>query len=264
MKYEDYEFLQVEPGEDRILRITMNRPDKLNAAGEKGHGEQGRIWKDFDRDPDMNVALITGAGRAFAAGGDIEKGLGPLTTDIRDGGALVRNMVNCRKPIVSAINGAAVGGGLAVALLADISIASEKAVLIDGHTKIGLVAGDHAALVWPLAMGMARAKYHLLMCNRIKGKEAEELGLVSKCVPHEELMETAEAVAQKLAGGPQFALQGTKVALNGWYTEHMSIFEHSLYAEALSATLPDSVDGKAAVLRGEEAEFEQVDDSYLF
>ncbi|MBS1679113.1 MAG: enoyl-CoA hydratase/isomerase family protein [Actinobacteria bacterium] len=264
MQYEDYEFLQVEPGEDRILRITMNRPDKLNAAGEKGHGEQGRIWKDFDRDPDMNVALITGAGRAFAAGGDIEKGLGPLTTDIRDGGALVRNMVNCRKPIISAINGAAVGGGLAVALLADISIASEKAVLIDGHTKIGLVAGDHAALVWPLAMGMARAKYHLLMCDRIDGREAEALGLVSRCVPHEELMETAEAVAQKLATGPQFALQGTKVALNGWYTEHMSIFEHSLYAEALSATLPDSVNGKAAVLRGEEADFAPVDDSYLF
>jgi enoyl-CoA hydratase len=264
MNYEGYEFLQVEPGDDRILRITMNRPEKLNSAGEQGHGEQGRIWKDFDADPDMNVALITGAGRAFAAGGDIEKGLGPLNVDMRDGGAIVRNMVNCRKPIVSAINGVAVGGGLAVALLADISIASEKAILIDGHTKIGLVAGDHAALVWPLAMGMARAKYHLLMCDRIGGKEAEELGMVSLCVPHEELMDKAEEIAQKLATGPQLALQGTKVALNGWYREHMSIFEHSLYAEALSATLPDAVNGKAAVLRGEEAEFEQLDNAFLF
>lgn len=264
MNYEGYEYLKIEPGDDRVLRITMNRPDKLNAAGEQGHGEQGRIWKDFDADPDMNVALITGAGRAFAAGGDIKEGLGPLTTDIRDGGAIVRNMVACRKPIISAINGVAVGGGLAVALLADISIISEKAVLIDGHTKIGLVAGDHAALVWPLAMGMARAKYHLLMCDKIDGREAERLGMVSLCVPHEELMEKAEEVAKRITTGSQYAMQGTKVALNGWYQQHMSIFEHSLYAEALSGTLPDSVNGKAAVLRGEEAEFEKVDDSYLF
>jgi enoyl-CoA hydratase len=245
--YEDYEFLEVEPGEDRVLRITMNRPEKLNASGEVGHGEQGRIWREFDDDPDMNVALITGAGRAFSAGGDIDAGNGAPGVDTRDGRALVRNMIACRKPIVSAINGVAVGGGLAIALLADISIASERAVLMDGHIKLGLVAGDHAALVWPLAIGMARSKYHLLMCDRIDGKEAAEIGLVGRCVPHEELMPTANDIAVRLAKGPQSAIQATKAALHDWYLHNIGIFEHSHYMEAHSMTLPDAEVGIAAV-----------------
>lgn len=246
--YDDYQFLQIERGDDRVLRITMNRPEKLNASGAVGHREQGRIWRDFDADPDMNVALITGAGRAFCAGGDVEEGNGELTDDIRDARALVRNMIACRKPIVSAINGVAVGGGLAVGLLADIAIVSERAVLIDGHTTIGMVAGDHAALVWPLSMGLARAKYFALTCDRISGQEAAEMGLVAKCVPHDDLRPTAEAIATKLAAGPQFALQATKTALNDWYTQNLSIFEHSLYAEALSMTHPDAAEGLDAVL----------------
>jgi len=262
--YEDYEFLQVEPGEDRVLRITMNRPDKLNASGEVGHGEQGRIWRDFDADPAMNVALITGAGRAFSAGGDLELGNGGIPTDMRDARAIVRNMIDCRKPIVSAINGAAVGGGLAVALLADISIAAEKAVLIDGHMKIGLVAGDHAALVWPLSIGMARAKYHLLLCNRLTGREAADMGLVSKSVPADELMETANAIAVQLAEGPQFALQATKAALNDWYQQNISIFEHSLYMEALSMTLPDHEAGIEAFKERRDPSFPGAGHSNLY
>ena len=253
--YDDYEFLKVEPGEDRILRITMNRPEKLNASGEKGHREQGRIWKDFDADPNMNVALITGAGRAFCAGGDMAEGNGPIPVDIRDGRALVRNMLACRKPIISAINGVAVGGGLAIALCADIILASEKALLIDGHTKIGMAAGDHAALIWPMSMGMAKAKYNLLLCERITGQEAADMGLVARCVPHDELMPLAEEIAARLARGPQFALQATKAALNDWYMQNISIFEHSLYAEALSQTMPDAQVGVAAVLKHEEPEF---------
>ncbi len=262
--YDAYEFLQIEPGKDRVLRITMNRPEKLNASGEKGHGEQGRIWKEFDADPGMNVALITGAGRAFCAGGDIEAGNGPLETDMRDGRALVRNMIVCRKPIVSAINGVAVGGGLAIALLADISIASDRAVLIDGHMKIGLAAGDHAALVWPLSMGMARAKYYLLLCERLSGREAADIGLVSRCVPHEDLMDTANDVATRLARGPQFALQATKAALNDWYEQHASIFEHALYAEALSMTLPDHRAGLEAVRNKQEPEFPGVSNADMY
>ena len=262
--YDDYEFLNVEPGDDRILRITMNRPDKLNAAGERGHGEQGRIWKDFDADPDMNVAIITGAGRAFAAGGDMAEGRGSIQADIRDGRAIVRNMLACRKPIISAINGVAVGGGLAVALCADITIASDRALLIDGHIKIGMVAGDHAALVWPLSMGMARAKYNLLLCERITGQEAADMGLVARCVPHEELLPVVEDIAARLARGPQFALQGTKAALNGWYQQNIAIFEHSLYAEALSQTLPDAEVGVAAVLKHEEPAFPGVNHADMY
>jgi enoyl-CoA hydratase len=262
--YDDYEFLHIEPGDDRVLRITMNRPEKLNASGERGHGEQGRIWAEFDTDPDMNVALITGAGRAFCAGGDLEKGNGPLATDMRDARKLVQNMIACRKPIVSAINGVAVGGGLAVALLADVSIASEKAVLIDGHTKIGVAAGDHAALVWPLMMGLARAKYYLMLCEQIGGREAAEMGLVSRCVPHDELLDVANDVATRLAAGPQFAIQGTKAALNGWYRQNMAIFEHSLYVEALSFTMPDAEAGKRAFLERSEPVFPGVTNADVY
>ncbi|OLT06595.1 hypothetical protein BJF90_16130 [Pseudonocardia sp. CNS-004] len=169
--------------------------------------------------------------------------------DTRDGRTLVRSMIACRKPIVSAINGVAVGGGLAIALLADISIASERALLIDGHVRLGLAAGDHAALVWPLAIGMARAKYHLLLGNRITGREAAEIGLVGQCVPHQDLMSTANEIATRLAKGPQFALQGTKAALNDWYLHNMGIFEHSLYVEAHSATLPDARPGSVRCAR---------------
>jgi enoyl-CoA hydratase len=262
--YEDYEFLQVEPGEDRVLRITMNRPEKLNASGEVGHGEQGRIWRDFDADPEMNVALITGAGRAFAAGGDLELGNGGIPTDMRDARAIVHNMIRCRKPIVSAINGAAVGGGLAVALLADITLASDKALLIDGHMAIGLVAGDHAALVWPLSIGMARAKYHLLLCNRLTGQEAADIGLVAKCVPHDELLDTANEIARRLASGPQFALQATKAALNDWYLHNIGIFEHSLYMEALSMTLPDHEAGIEAFKARRQPEFPGVGNADVY
>ncbi len=253
--YDDYEFLKVEPGDDRVLRITMNRPEKLNASGAVGHREQGRIWRDFDADPDMNVALITGAGRAFCAGGDVAEGNGEFSDDIRDGRALVRNMIACRKPIVAAINGVAVGGGLAIGLLADIAIASDRAVLIDGHVKIGMAAGDHAALVWPLAMGLARAKYYALTCERMSGEEAAAMGLIAKCVPHDDLLPTAEEVATKLARGPQFGLQATKAAFNDWYLHNMGIFEHSLYAEALSMTMPDAAEGLAALVAKREPEF---------
>jgi enoyl-CoA hydratase len=253
--YEDYEFLKVEPGDDRVLRITMNRPEKLNAATARGHREQGQIWKDFDADPEMNVAVITGEGKAFCAGGDMAGGMAPIDLDIRDGRAIVRNMIACRKPIISAINGVAVGGGAAVALCADIILASDRALLIDGHMKIGMVAGDHAALVWPMSMGMAKAKYNLLLCERITGQEAADMGLVARCVPHGELTEVADQIAGRLARGPQFALQATKAALNNWYLHNMAIFEHSLYAEALSQTMPDAKAGIAAVLKHEEPDF---------
>ncbi|MFA4928936.1 MAG: enoyl-CoA hydratase-related protein [Patulibacter sp.] len=262
--YDNYEFLKVEPGDDRVLRITMNRPDKLNATGEVGHGEQGRIWQDFDADPDMNVALITGAGRAFSAGGDVKLGNGPLEVDIRDARALVRNMINCRKPIVSAINGVAVGGGLAVALLADVSIASDTAVLIDGHTNLGLVAGDHAALVWPLSMGLARAKYYALTCERITGKEAAEIGLIGRSVPQDELMSVADEIAVKLAAGPQFALQATKGSLNHWYLQNLGIFEHSLYAEAMSMTMADAKAAEQAFATREQPVFPGVSNPNIY
>ena len=250
MDYSKYTYLKVELQKTGVLLVTMNRPEVLNACDNAGHHELGQIWLDFDSDPEARVALITGAGRGFCAGGDMRE---KITDDqanakvvMRDAGNLVYNMINIRKPVVSAINGVAVGAGLAVALLADISIASENARLIDGHTKLGVVAGDHAALIWPLLCGMARSKYVLLLCESVSGKEAAEIGLVSRCVPHDELMKTAMGVAERLASGSQWAIQGTKQALNSWFKNNMSIFNESLALETASLLLPDLKEGQRA------------------
>ena len=152
------------------------------------------------------------------------------------------------RAMISAINGVAVGAGLAVALLADISIAAENARITDGHIRLGVAAGDHAAMIWPLLCGMAKAKYYLLTCDFLDGKEAERIGLVSMAVPQEELMGKAMEVARKLADGPQPAIRFTKRALNQWLRQagHTS-FDYSLLAEALGFLGEDVREGLAAV-----------------
>jgi enoyl-CoA hydratase len=250
MDYKDYEFLRIERRAGGVLLITLNRPEVYNACTGEGHDEMGRIWLDFDKDPEARVALITGEGKAFCSGGDLKKAniddRDHVMATMRRDQAIVHNLINSKKPIVSAINGVAVGAGLAVALLADISIASEKAVLIDGHTKLGVVAGDHAALIWPLLCGLAKAKYYLLLCEKITGKEAAEMGMVSRCVPHEELMPTALDIADRLAKGSQWAIGGTKQVMNNWLRNATPIFDQSLALEIASFFLPDAAEGVAA------------------
>jgi enoyl-CoA hydratase len=156
-------------------------------------------------------------------------------------------VVDCPKPIVSAMAGPAVGAGLAVGLLADVSIATPSTRIVDGHTKLGVAAGDHAALVWPLLCGLAKAKYHLLLCEPLDGAEAERIGLVSLCVPEEELEERALAIAERLAAGSQPALRHTKLALNNWLRAAGPAFDASLALEFLDMTGPDVHEGVAAV-----------------
>jgi len=160
---------------------------------------------------------------------------------------LVYNMLRCPTPIVSAITGPAVGAGLVVGLLADVSLASPQARIVDGHTKLGVAAGDHAAIVWPLLCGMAKAKYHLLLCEEVDGAEAERIGLVSLCVPEDELEERALEIARRLAAGAQAAISHTKVALNEWLLRAGPIFDASLELEFLDMTGPDVREGVAAV-----------------
>ncbi len=160
----------------------------LNAADARLHTELVEVWNTIDRDPDVHVAVVTGAGRAFSAGGDLAlvenayrnpEEIGRILDEARD---LVYNILRCNKPIVSAINGPAVGAGLVVALLADISIAAEGARLADGHVRMGVAAGDHAAIVWPLLVGMAKAKYYLDdMGEFVSVPEPERIGQVSLC-----------------------------------------------------------------------------------
>src|SRR6516225_6812150 len=170
-----------------VLRITLDGPN-LNAVDHAVHRELADVWLAVDRDPDTNVALLCGAGRAFSAGGsfelleDIIGDYSVRTRILREARDLGFNVVNCSKPIVSAIHGPAVGAGLVAALLADVSVAARSARIIDGHTRLGVAAGDHAAICWPLLAGMAKAKYYLLTCEPLTGEEAERIGMVSLCV----------------------------------------------------------------------------------
>jgi enoyl-CoA hydratase len=253
MDYKDYEQLLVERPADGILLITLNRPEKYNAADETMHGELARVWQDVSRDPDTRVAVVTGAGRAFSAGGDlamVERMAGDhgrVTHMLSEMSDLVYNMINCEKPVVSAINGVAVGAGLVVALMADISVCAEDAKLGDGHVKLGVAAGDHAAIVWPLLAGMAKARYYLLTGEMLTGAEAERIGMVSKAVPREQVLGEAMRVASGLAGGAQPAIRLTKRALGNWLKAAGPIFDASAAYEMLCFMGPDVVEGAAAL-----------------
>ena len=253
MDYADYQHLEFDKRPSGVLLITINRPEVLNATNDRLHWELGQVWLTVDADPDVRVALVTGKGRAFSAGGDLDMvetmATHPerLAGTMREASDIVYNMINTDKPIVSAINGVAVGAGLVVALMADVSIMSESARVTDGHTRLGVVAGDHAAILWPLLCGMAKAKYYLLTSDFIDGKEAERIGLVSLCVPADQLMPRAWKVAEGLAGGAQLAIRWTKRSLNNWLRQAGPIFDQSLALEMLTFTGADVREGIQAL-----------------
>lgn len=243
--YPDLAFAWAEPG---ILQIILDSPG-LNAVDANIHRQLADVWLTIDRDPRVRVALLTGAGKAFSAGGSFDlvesviADYGVRTRVLREARDLVLNIVNCSKPIVSAMHGPAVGAGLAAGLLADISIVARNARIIDGHTRLGVAAGDHAAICWPLLCGMAKAKYHLLTCEPLSGEEAERIGLVSLCVEDDQLSDTALEVARRLAEGAQSAIRWTKHALNHWYRVMAPIFDTSLALEFLGFEGPDVTEG---------------------
>jgi enoyl-CoA hydratase len=247
-RYAPFPHLRFDRPADHVLRITLDGPG-LNAVDADVHRELADVWLAVDRDPDVHVAVLCGAGRAFSAGGSFEL-LDSLTKDhavrtrvAREARDLVFNVIDCAKPIVSAIHGPAVGAGLVAGLLADVSIVGRTARIIDGHTRLGVAAGDHAALCWPLLCGMAKAKYYLLTCDELRGEEAERIGLVSLCVDDDEVQERALAVAVQLAGGAQSAIRYTKQALNNWYRSQSAILDASLAYEFLGFAGPDAREG---------------------
>jgi len=166
---------------------------------------------------------------------------------LKEARGIVQGMIECERPIVSAINGAAVGAGLAVGLLADISIVAAMAKLIDGHTKLGVAAGDYAAVIWPLLCGIAKAKYYLLLCETLTGAEAERIGVVSRAADEEELLTTARSVSHKLAEGSATAVAWTKRSLNHWLRAALPAFEASLTAEILGFAGEDAREGLKAL-----------------
>ena len=231
-----------------VLRITLDAPG-LNAVGPAVHAQLAEVWRIVDRDPEARVALLQGAGKAFSAGGSfelIDSILGDeaaLLRVLREARELVVNVIDCSTPIVSAIHGPAVGAGLVAGLLADVSVVGRTARIIDGHTRLGVAAGDHAAICWPLLCGMAKAKYYLLTCDTLTGEDAERIGLVSLCVDDDEVHARALAVATQLADGAQAALRFTKHTLNHWYRSQMSVFDASLAYEFLGFTGSDAREG---------------------
>jgi enoyl-CoA hydratase len=253
MDYSDYEFLKVETV-DRVATLTLNRPNSLNAITSRMHHEIEQIWIDLAADRDVNVILLTGAGRAFCAGGDV-KGMaagalvgggsggdrfnrGPITA--ANGRRIVENMLDVEQPIIGAINGDAIGLGATLALLCDITVVSEKARFADTHVKVGVVAGDGGAVIWPLLIGPHRAKEFLMRGNFMSGAEAGRIGMVNYAVPPEEVMTRSREIAQELADGPTWAIRWSKLSVNKWLKQQANlILDASLAYEMMTFKTED-------------------------
>ncbi len=251
-RYARYERLKFDRPSDGVLRIMMSNPGRLNAADATMHRELAEIWRDVDADPDVRCVILTGEGIAFSAGGDFEM-IQQIVDDfevrartMREARDIVMNIIDCQTPVVSAMRGVAVGAGLVCGLLADVSIATPDCRIIDGHTRLGVAAGDHAAIVWPLLCGMAKAKYYLLTCDPLNGAEAERIGLISLLAEDADLDARALEVAAKLANGATRAIAWTKHTLNHWLRSAGPAFDASLALEFLAFTGPEAAEGLAS------------------
>lgn len=252
VNYERYTRLRFDRPHPNVLRVTLASPLKMNAMDSAMHRECSEVWSDIDADASVHSVLLTSAGKHFSAGGDMSGD--PKERDrfevrmqvMKEARDMVYGMINCSKPIVSSVRGWAVGGGLVCALLADISILAKDARLSDGHVKIGVPAGDHAAIIWPLLCGMAKTKYHLLLAEPVSGEEAERIGLVSLAVDDTELDGKSLEVAIRLAEGAQTAIRWTKYALNNWLRMAGPAFDNSLAMEFIAFFGPEWQEGRAA------------------
>jgi enoyl-CoA hydratase len=258
--YARYTRLRFDRPHPKVLRITMDN-GRMNTADDAMHGELADIWRDVDRDPTVNAVVITGAGKVFSAGGDfamIQRNIDNFdarTRQWKEARDIVYNVINCSKPVVSAMRGVAVGAGLVCGMLADVSIATKDCRIIDGHTRLGVAAGDHAAIIWPLLCGLAKAKYYLMLCEEILGAEAERIGLISLAVEDSELDAKAVEIATRFAEGAQSAIRFTKYALNNWLRQAGPTFDTSLALEFLGFTGPEVKEGLASHLEKRKPSF---------
>src|SRR3989475_8437816 len=247
--YSSYECIKVEKA-DKLATVTLNRPDSLNAVNPQLHHELERIWVDLAEDADVNAILLTGAGKAFCAGGDVkgmasragggEGGQRRFALNPHGGRRLVQNMLEVEQPIIGAINGDAVGLGATIALFCDVIVASEKARFGDPHVRVGIVAGDGGAVIWPLLIGPARAKEFLMRGHLVNGADAAKMGLVNYAVPPEEVLPKARELAQELADGPTWAIRWSKLSVNKWLKDQLNlILDASLAYEMITFTTED-------------------------
>jgi enoyl-CoA hydratase/carnithine racemase len=259
----EFSSLQFLASEGGILELVIANKGRLNAATESMHRDLAEVWRAVDVDAAVRVVIVRGEGANFSSGGDfamIERMIEDEATLIRvwkEASDLVYNLINCSKPVVSAIRGSAVGAGLAIALLADVSIAAEDARILDGHTRLGVAAGDHAVIIWPLLCGLAKARYHLMTNKPLSGTEAERIGLVALAVPDAQVLDTAFDTARTLAVGSATAIRWTKHALNNWLRLAGPSFDTSLALEFLGFKLADVREGLAAARAKRPAHFER-------
>ena len=259
----DFSSLQFHAPEAGILELVMANKGRLNAATEAMHRDLALVWRTIDTDDAVRAVVIRGEGSNFSSGGDFDM-IGRMIDDEatlirvwKEASDLVYNLINCSKPVVSAIRGSAVGAGLAIALLADVSIAADNARILDGHTKLGVAAGDHAVIIWPLLCGLAKARYHLLTNKPLSGAEAERIGLIALAVPDAQVLESAFDAARTLAAGSSTAVRWTKHALNNWLRLAGPSFDTSLALEFLGFRLADVREGLAAAREKRRPAFDQ-------
>ncbi len=219
MNASDYRTIEV-ARDGRVLTLTMNRPEALNAIDMVMHEELSRVFTDAARDPDSDVIVLTGAGRAFSAGGDIawmQDAIDDPASFERtavEAKQIVFSLLDCEKPVVAKINGAAIGLGATMALFSDVIFAAEEAKIADPHIRVGLVAGDGGAVIWPQLIGYARAKEFLMTGDSLTGAEAARIGLVNHAFPAADLDQRVDAFTQRLVDGPTQAIRWTKTAVN--------------------------------------------------
>jgi enoyl-CoA hydratase len=204
----------------RIATVTLNRPEAKNAINGELHEEFGSIFTDLDLDDGCDVIILTGAAGAFSGGGDMrwileQCGNLPMNTAaIRTNRRIQTSMLDLEKPIIAKVRGPAIGLGCSLSLFCDFVYATPDAVFADPHVSVGLVAADGGAVIWPQLIGYARARRYLLTGDRIRGKEAAEMGLITEAVPDEKLDEVVDAMAKRLASGAMYAIRYTKAAIN--------------------------------------------------
>ena len=263
--YAAYEFIKVEK-QDKLATVTLNRPDSLNAVNPQLHRELEHVWIDLAEDAEVNAILLTGAGRAFCAGGDVkgmaaraglDEGRRKTMTTPSGGRRLVQNMLDVEQPIIGAINGDAVGLGATIALLCDVVVMSEKARIGDTHVRVGIVAGDGGAVIWPLLIGPARAKEFLMRGRLVSGAEAARMGLVNYAVAPEEVVPKAAEIARELADGPTWAIRWSKLAVNKWLKDQVNlIMDASLAYEMLTFHTQDHKEAARAFVEKRQPKFQ--------
>lgn len=258
MDYSAYGSIDVEVGGDGVATLTLNRPDHMNSVDADMHDALERVWLDIARDRRIRAIILTGAGRAFSAGGDLKMIAARLGTEANHRRAMdipaaalriVAHMLEVQQPIICAINGDAVGLGATLALACDITVMSDSARLGDTHVRAGLVAGDGGTVLWPMLLGPARAKDLLMRGRLVKAPEALSLNLVNYVVPAERVLAEATAIASELSALAPRAVQWTKASINRMMKRQLSdIFDAAIAFESLTMLSDDHAEAIRAMV----------------